>query len=32
MEALGPFKGIYRVVLGLYRDNGKDNGNYYIIM
>ena len=21
---------IYRVVLGLYRDNGKENGNYYL--
>ena len=21
---------IYRVILGLYRDNGKENGNYYI--
>ena len=27
METLGPFKGIYRVILGLYRDNGKENGN-----
>ena len=33
METLGPFKGIYRAMLGLYwgvyRDNGKENGNYY---
>ena len=33
METLGPFKGVYRdyigVILGLYRDNGKENGNYY---
>ena len=21
-----------RVILGLYRDNGKENGNYYILM
>ena len=26
METLGPFKGICRVILGLYRDNGKENG------
>ena len=25
-----PFKGLYRVILGLYRDNGKENGNYYL--
>ena len=35
METLGPFKGIYRVILGLYwglyRDDGNENGNYYII-
>ena len=30
METLGPFKGIYRVTLGLYRDNGKENGDYYL--
>ena len=34
METLGPFKGVYgdyiRVTLGLYRDNGKENGNYYL--
>ena len=32
METLGPFKGIYRVILRLYwgyGDNGKENGNYY---
>ena len=33
METLGPFKGIYRVIqgviLGFYRDNGKEHGNYY---
>ena len=36
METLGPFKGIYRVVYGnyyiilrLYWDDGKENGNYY---
>ena len=40
METPGPFKGIYRVILGLYlayigvilglyRDDGKENGNYY---
>ena len=33
METLGPFKGIYRdyigVRLGLYRDNGRENGNHY---
>ena len=28
METLGPFKGIYRLILGLCRDNGKENGNY----
>ena len=27
METLGPFKGIYRVTWGLYRDNGNENGN-----
>ena len=31
---VGPFKGIYRdyigVILGLYGDNGKENGNYYV--
>ena len=37
METLGPFKGIYRgyigiigVYWGFYRDNGKENGNYYL--
>ena len=34
MEILGPFEGGYRdyigVVLRLYRDNGKENGNYYL--
>ena len=36
METLGPFKGIYRltkgvilVILGFYRENGKEHGNYY---
>ena len=37
METLGPFKGICRVlwgfiggyILGLYGDNGKENGNHY---
>ena len=33
METLGPLKGVYRdyigVILGLYWDNGKENGNYY---
>ena len=29
METLGPFKGICRVIYGLYRDNGKENGKYY---
>ena len=29
METLGPLKGIYRVIYGLYKDNGKENGNYY---
>ena len=33
METLGPFKGMYRVIVGVilgsYRDNGKENGNYY---
>ena len=24
---LGPFKGIYRVIYGLSKDNRKDNGN-----
>ena len=24
---MGPFKG---VIQGLYRDNGKENGNYYL--
>ena len=23
METLGPFKGVYKVILGLYWDNGK---------
>ena len=36
MEALGPFKGRYRdyvgVILGFYGDNGKENGNYYIVI
>ena len=32
METLGPFKGICRVILGLYWDNGKENGNYYSIL
>ena len=32
METLGPFKRIYRVIWGLYRDNGKENGNYHIII
>ena len=30
------YNGLYRVyigiILGLYRDNGKENGNYYIIV
>ena len=34
METLGPFKGIYRghikVILGLYWDNGKESGHYYL--
>ena len=34
METLGPFKGIYRgyigVIWGFYRDNGKENGSYYL--
>ena len=35
METLGPFKGIYRdylggCILGFYRENGKENGNYYL--
>ena len=33
METLGPFKGIFRVILGyilgLYSDKGKDTGNHY---
>ena len=29
LETLGPFKGIYRGYIGIYRDNGKENGNYY---
>ena len=32
METLGPFKGIYRVIWGLYRDNGKESGNYHNII
>ena len=36
METLGPLKGVYRdsigVILGLYRENGKENGNYYSIL
>ena len=37
METLGPFKGIYRdyiggCILGLYRDNGKEHGNYFIVI
>ena len=38
IEILDPFEGIYWLVLvyiyigGLFRDNGKENGNYYIIM
>ena len=34
MKTLGPFNGICRVlqnIWGLYRDNGKENGIYYII-
>ena len=30
-ESLRSFKDI-RVIWGLYRDNGKENGNYHIIM
>ena len=34
METLGPFKGRYEdyigVILGLYRNNGKENRNYYL--
>ena len=26
------YMGIMRYILGLYRDNGKENGNYYIII
>ena len=26
----GPLLVEYRVILGLYRDNGKENGNYYL--
>ena len=32
METLGPFKGICRAILGLYRDNGKENGSYSSIL
>ena len=43
METLGPFKGIYRAILGsywghigvileLFWDNGKENGNGYNII
>ena len=43
IETLGPFEGIHWLVLvyvyiyiyiywGLFRDNGKENGNYNIIM
>ena len=32
METLGPFKGMCRVIYGLYRDNGKENGSYYIVI
>ena len=28
METLGPLKWIHRVIEGLCRDNGKENGNY----
>ena len=28
MKTIGPSKGIYRVILGIYRDSGKENGNY----
>ena len=28
--ATGAKKGNIRVILGLYGDNGKENGNYYI--
>ena len=30
METLGPFKGIYGARKGLYWDNGKENGSYYL--
>ena len=29
VKIMGPFLGYIRVILGLYRDNGKENGNYY---
>ena len=36
IEEGAPYNGLYRVyigfILGLYRDNGKENGNYYIII
>ena len=34
MKTLGPLKGIYRVIegnlVGSYRDNGNENGSYYL--
>ena len=27
---IGSIQGLYRVYIGLYRDNGKENGNYYV--
>ena len=31
METTGIIGAIYRDYIGLYRDNGNQNGNYYII-
>ena len=30
METLGPFKGMYRGLEGIYRDDAKENGSYYL--
>ena len=29
---IGVILGLYRYYIGFYRDNGKENGNYYIII